>query len=161
MEKEKKYLGLSRGEGLIIILLMLFISILAIVQTVRGREAPYKQFIERAGLIGQALEAFAKDHGGRYPDDGQNSQSPPGLSPNYIQWEEEWNIDYEVHDNGRGGTYVALEYMGRYQPNRPFNSQGLTRDPLNRKIYGQGQLIPRKTNRIWVFWEAAPIYYRK
>jgi len=158
MKKEKKYLGLSRWEGIIIILLMLFISLLASVQTIRGREAPYKLFIERANGIGLALEAFAKDHKGRYPDDGQNNQSPPGLSPNYIQWQEEWNIDYEVHDNGHGGKYVALEYLGRYQPNFQFNSQGLTRDPTYRKIYGQGQPIPRKMNRIWVFFEEAPIY---
>ncbi|MBA4393027.1 MAG: hypothetical protein C0407_05695 [Desulfobacca sp.] len=161
MIQEKRYLGLSRGEGIITISLMLFISILAIVQTIRGREAPYKQFVERAKLIGQALDAFAKDHGGRYPDDGQNNHSPPGLSPTYIQWKEEWNIDYEVHDNGQGGKYVALEFLGPYRPNQVFNSLGLTREPNNRKIYGRGQSIPRKKNRIWVFFEKAPIYYPK
>ena len=159
MTKEKKYCGLSRWEGIITLSLMLFIAILAIVQTIRGREAPYKQFIERAKLIGQALDAFAKDHGDRYPDDGLDNHSPPGLSPNYIQWKEDWNIDYEVHSNGHGGRYIALEFLGRYQANRAFHALGLTLDPSNRKNYGQGQRIPRKSNRIWVFFEEAPIYY--
>ncbi len=158
MEIEKKYFGLSRWEGIITLSLMIFISILAIVQTIRGREAPYKQFVERAKQIGRALDAFAMDHRGRYPDDGLDNHSPPGLSPKYIQWKEEWNIDYEVHDNGRGEKFIALEFLGRYQANRTFNSLGLTRDPINRKIYGRGQPIPRKINRIWVFFEEAPIY---
>lgn len=158
MPKDKSYLGLSPWEWLIILTSMLIISVLAVVQTVKVREAPYKEFVERAGLIGQALEAFARDHGGQYPDDGMDNHSPPGLSPKYIQWKEEWNIDYEVHDNGHGGKYVALEYLGRYQKGRTFHALGLTREQTYRKIYGRGQLIPNKLNRIWVFYEQAPIF---
>ena len=156
--QNKPYLGLSRLEWVITLTLVLAISILAVVQTIRGREAQYKVFIERAGLIGQALEAFARDHGGRYPDDGIDNHSPPGLSPHYIQWKEEWNIDYEVHDNGHGGKFVALEYLGPYQKGQRYNSMGLTRDPKNRRAYGRGRVIPGHLNRIWVYYEEAPIY---
>ena len=158
MLKNKSFIGLSPWEWRIALILMLFIAILAVAQTLIGREAQFKQFIERAGLIGQALEAFTRDHGGRYPDDGIDNHSPEGLSPKYIQWKEEWNIDYEVHDNGRGGKYIALEYLGRYEKGQAFHSMGLTRDPNFRKIYGRGQPIPGKTNRIWVFHEEAPIF---
>jgi hypothetical protein len=158
MKNINTYIGLSRWEWFITLALMLVISVLAVVQTIRGREAPYKAFIERAGLIGQALEAFARDHDGRYPDDGIDNHSPPGLSPQYIQWNEQWNIDYEVHDNGHGGKFVALEYLGRYEKGQLFKSTGLTRNPDYRKIYGQGQLVRGHFNRIWVFYEEALIY---
>ena len=158
MQIKQSYLGMSRLEWLITLALMLIISILAVTQTLRGREAQFKEFILRAGMIGQALEAFARDHGGRYPDDGIDNQSPPGLSPKYIQWKEEWNIDYEVHDNGQGGKFVALEYLGRYQKGQAFHALGLTRNPNHRKIYSRGQPLPGKINRIWVFYEQAPIY---
>ena len=158
MQREKSYLDMSHWEWIITLILMLFISVLAVVQTVRGREAPYKEFRERAVRIGEALEAFAREHEGRYPDDGIDNQSPPGFSPKYIQWQEKWNIDYEVHDNGHGGKYIALEYLGRYNINQRHNAIGLTRDPVNRKLYGRGQPIHRYLNRIWVFYEQAPIY---
>lgn len=158
MPTDKSYLGLSLREGIITLTLMVVITLLAVVQTIKAREAPYKEFIKRAGLIGQALEIFTRDHEGRYPGDGIDNHSPSGLSPKYLQWMEEWNIDYEVHDNGHGGKYIALEYLGRYQKGRNFNALGLTRDPTYRKLYGRGQSIPGKTNRIWVFYEEAPIY---
>ncbi len=158
MLKDKSHLGLSSWEWLILFASMLIISILAVVQTQKVREGPYQEFIKRAGMIGQALEAFARDHGGRYPDDGIDNHSPPGLSPKYIEWKDEWNIDYEVHDNGHGGKYIGLEYLGRYQKGRASHSMGLTRNPDNRKHYGHGQRIPKKLNRIWVFYEEAPIY---
>jgi hypothetical protein len=157
-QKKKSSLGLSRPEGVITGILMVIIATVAVFQTIRGREAHYKDFVRRAGLISQALEAFARDHRGRYPDDGTDNHGPPGLSPAYIQWKEEWNIDYEVHDNGRGGKFVALEYLGRYQKGQSFNATGLTRDPMKRKNFGRGQLIPGSTNRIWVFYEQALIY---
>lgn len=151
-------MGMSRLEWFITLALMLIISILAVTQTIRGRETPFREFIRRAGMVGQALEVFAQDHGGRYPDDGTDNQSPPGLSPQYIDWKEEWNIDYEVHDNGHGGKYVALEYLGRYYKDQAFHASGLTRNPNYRKMYGRGQPIPGRINRIWVFYEQAPIY---
>jgi hypothetical protein len=159
MKRDKFLLNKSGREWFISLALMLVISILAVVQTIKGREAPYKMFARRAVEIGLALQAFAGDHGGRYPDDGLDNQSPPGLSPKYIQWKEEWNIDYEVHDNGKGGKFIALEYLGRYQKNQPFHALGLSRDPLNRNLYGRGQKIPRRLNRIWVFYEEAPIFH--
>jgi hypothetical protein len=158
MQKGQSYLGLSSWEWSITLVLMAVITILAVVQTRKAREAPFKEFVERAGLVGQALEAFARDHGGRYPGDGIDNHSPPGLSPKYIQWKEEWNIDYEVHDNGHGGKYVALEYLGRYRKGQTFHALGLTREQTFRKIYGRGQPIPKKLNRIWVFYEQAPIF---
>jgi hypothetical protein len=158
MQKDKAYLGLSRLEWVITLTLMAIIAVVAVVQTLRGREAPYKEFIEHAGLIGQALGSFARDHGGRYPDDGIDNHSPPGLSPKYILWKETWNIDYEVHDNGHGGEYIALEFLGPYQEKEAYHASGLTRNSEMRKLYGRGQLIPGKTNRIWVFFEEAPIY---
>jgi hypothetical protein len=155
---QKRYWGMSGWEMAITLILIVLVSLLAIIQTLRAREAPYQQFIDRAQEIASALEAFAREHGGCYPDDGRDNQSPPGLSPGYIQWKEEWNIDYEVHDNGHGGNYVALEYLGRYKKNREYHALGLTLDPQNRKRYGQGQRIPGKNARIWVFYEEAPIY---
>ena len=158
MQKGKSYLGLSIREWSITLVLMAAITILAVIQTIKVREAPYKEFVAQAQRIGQALEAFARDHGGQYPDDGIDNHSPPGLSPKYIQWKEEWNIDYEVHDNGHGGKYIALEYLGHYEKGRIFHALGLSQNPVNRKIYGRGQPIPKKLNRIWVFYEEAPIF---
>jgi hypothetical protein len=159
MQKLKSYGGLSPWAWVINLVLMLLIALLATVQTGKGRELPFREFREHAREIGLALEAFARDHGGRYPTDGVDNNSPPGLSPKYIQWQKEWNVDYEVHDNGHGGRYVALEYLGRYKKDTEFHAIGLTRDPNYRKLYGQGQPIPRRLNRIWVFHEEAPIYY--
>jgi hypothetical protein len=158
MQIKQSDIGMSRWEWFITLALMLIISIVAMTQTIRGREAQFKEFIQRAGMIGQALEAFARDHGGRYPDDGIDNQSPPGFSPKYIQWKEDWNIDYEVHDNGQGGKFVALEYLGRFQKGHAFHALGLNSNPNYRKIYGRGQPIPGNMNRIWVFYEQAPIY---
>lgn len=158
MEKEKQFWGMSYWDWAITLSLMLLISILAIVQTIRGREGPFKKFIERAPQIGQALDAFARDHGGCFPDDGMDNSSPPGLSPKYIQWMEEWNIDYEAHDNGRGGKYIALEYLGPYQKGLSYHARGLTRNPTFRQFYGKGQRIPGEINRIWVFYEQGPIF---
>ena len=157
MSVKKNILGMSRWELGITVTLMVLVTFLAVNQTIKGREAPYREFIARANEIGSALEAFAGDHGGCYPADGVDNQSPPGLSPVFIRWQEEWNIDYEVHENGRGGHYAALEYLGRYKKNRPYHALGLTRDPELRKRYGQGQRIPGKTSRIWVFHENVPI----
>ena len=158
MEKTQSALGLTRLEWIILITLTVIISILAVVFTIKGREAHYKAFRERAALIGQALESFARDHGGQYPPDGIDNQSPPGLSPGYIQWREEWNIDYEVHENGHGGNYVGLEYLGLYEKGMKYNAAGLTRNPELRKKYGRGEPIPGKLNRIWIYHEEAPTF---
>ncbi len=157
MESKPSFWGLSYWVWGLTLALMLFIAILSMVKTIKGRELAFQEFKDQARSIGQALEAFAKDHGGRFPDDGKDNESPPGLSPDYIQWKKEWNIDYEVHDNGHGEKYMALEYLGRYKKNCFFHAQGLTRNPNYRKLYGQGQPIPKRLNRIWVFYEEAPI----
>ena len=141
----------------LLLVLMIFIAGLAIVQTNRGREAPFKEFAERAKRIGQALEDYARDHGGCYPPDGIDNQAPPGLSPHYIDWNEDWNVDYEVHPNGLGGYYVALEYLGRFKKNREYHALGLADNPRYRQRYGRAQPIPGRLTRIWVFHELAPI----
>jgi hypothetical protein len=158
MQKNNFYSGRSPWIWGVTLILMILVTLLAISRTIKSREIPYQEFRDRAKEIGQALEAFARDHGGRFPDDGTDNNSPPGLSPKYIQWKKEWNVDYEVHDNGHGGNYIALEYLGRYKNNFLFHAQGLTRNPDYRRLYGRGQLIPKRLNRIWVFYEAAPIY---
>jgi hypothetical protein len=141
----------------ILLILMAFISVLAIVQTLKSREAPFMEFAGRATQIGQALETYARDHGGCYPPDGIDNQAPPGLSPQYIDWREEWNVDYEVHPNGQGGYFAALEYLGRYKKNREYHALGLTKNPAYRRQYGRAQHIPGQLTRIWVFHESAPI----
>jgi hypothetical protein len=159
MRHNRQYWGLPAWAWGLTLALMFSIALLAVVRTVKGREIPFEEFRGHAREIAKALEAFARDHGGRFPDDGKDNDSPPGLSPKYIQWNKEWNVDYEVHDNGHGGRYIALEYLGRYRTDVPFHAQGLTRDPTTRRLYGRGQPIPRRLNRIWVFYEEAPIYY--
>jgi len=158
MKGKRVIIGFTVREWILIGLFMAGIAAAAVLQTVQGREGHYKEFIRRAEIIGRAMEAFARDHQGRYPGDGQNTQSPPGLSPNYLEWKEEWNIDYEVHENGRGGKYIALEYLGLYKPGQTYHSSGLTRDPEKRRLYGKGQRIPGSLNRIWVYYEEAPIF---
>ena len=157
METRKSYLGMSFGEWLILVVLMVVITVLAIVQTIRGREAPFKEFASRAVRIGQALEAYARDHGGCYPPDGIDNQAPPGLSPKYIQWQEDWNVDYEVHSNGQGGVYLALEYLGHYNKKYSNHALGLTNNSEYRQKYGRAQRIPGWNTRIWVFHEQAPV----
>jgi len=157
--QDSRYWGLPFWAWGVTVALMVFIAAMAIVRTINAREIPYQEFKENARVIGKALEAFARDHGGKFPDDGQDTGSPPGLSPKYLEWKHEWNIDYEVHSNGHGGRYIALEFLGRYRKDTQFHSLGLTRDPRMRRLYGQGQPIPRCLNRIWVFYEQAPIYY--
>jgi hypothetical protein len=157
MNTNKSILGLSFWEWGLLLVLMSFISVLAIVQTVKSREAPFKEFAARAVQIGQALEAYARDHGGCYPPDGIDNQAPPGLSPQYIDWREEWNVDYEVHPNGRGGYFAALESLGRFKRNREYHALGLTRNPAYRRQYGRAQHIPGQLTRIWVFRESVPI----
>ncbi|MBI5584463.1 MAG: type II secretion system protein [Deltaproteobacteria bacterium] len=148
---------MASWEWVLLLVLMAFISVLAVVQTTRSREAPFKQFAVRAARIGQALEAYARDHGGCYPPDGIDNQAPPGLSPQYIDWQEDWNVDYEVHPNGQGGYFAALEYLGRYKKNREYHALGLTQNPVYRQKYGRAQRIPGQLTRIWVFHESAPI----
>ena len=160
MDSRKSYLGMSSKEWGIILVLMAVITILAIVQTIRGREAHFKEFASRAVRIGQALEAYARDQGGCYPPDGGGNQAPPGLSPKYIPWPIEWNVDYEVHPNGHGGYYLALEYLGRYNKKYSNPALGLTANPEYRKQYGRAQRIPGWPTRIWVFHEQAPICAR-
>lgn len=157
MDNRKLYWGMSSGEWGIILVLMAVITVLAIVQTIRGREAPFKEFASRAVRIGRALEAYARDQGGCYPPDGVDNQAPPGLSPKYISWQEDWNVDYEVHPNGLGGYFLALEYLGRYNRKYSNHALGLTRNPEYRKKYGQAQRIPGWNTRIWVFHEQAPV----
>jgi hypothetical protein len=157
MKDKKTILGLAFWEWGILLVLMAFISVLAIVQTNKSREAPFRQFADRAVQIGLALEAYARDRGGCYPPDGIDNQAPRGLSPKYIEWREEWNVDYEVHPNGSGGHFAALEYLGRYKKERKYHALGLTNNPAYRQKYGRAQLIPGELTRIWVFQESVPI----
>jgi hypothetical protein len=158
MNAKKSFIGLSFWEWGILLLLMAFISVLAIVQTLKSREEPFRQFAARAVQIGRALEAYARDHGDCYPPDGIDNQPPPGLSPRYIEWREEWNVDYEVHPNGKGGFFAALEYLGRYKKNREYHALGLTKNPVYRQRYGRAEHIPGQLTRIWVFQESVPIF---
>ena len=90
MQKQKSYGDLPPWGWAINLGLMLLIAVLAIVQTGRGRELPFREFQEHARAIGLALEAFARDHGGRYPADGVDNNSPPGLSTRAISRTAAW-----------------------------------------------------------------------
>lgn len=157
MKDKKTILGLAFWEWGILLVLMAFISVLAIVQTNKSREAPFRQFADRAVQIGLALEAYARDRGGCYPPDGIDNQAPRGLSPKYIEWREEWNVDYEVHPNGSGGHFAALEYLGRYKKNREYHALGLSKNPVYRRQYGRAQHIPGQLTRIWVYQESVKV----
>jgi len=119
----------------------------------KEREA-YRGFLQAAPRVAAALEAFARDHGGRFPPDAMFVRRPDGLSDKYINWRPSWKIDYEVHPNGRGGEFVCLEFGGPFKHRQYF---ALCRKPWVRARYGRGEPIPGHTNRIWLVRERAAI----
>jgi prepilin-type N-terminal cleavage/methylation domain-containing protein len=146
--------GFTIVELLIVILAIGTLAAIAIPTFLEARQrALYAQFQANAHQIGIALENFAVDHQGRYPGDGVFFSPPPGgFSPGYINWNQGWRIDYEVHGNGSGGTYIGLEYS---YPTEAY--QSLCNTPANRTSYPRGESIPGTRNRIWIFHEGAPI----
>lgn len=119
----------------------------------KEREA-YERFLELAPQVQAALERFAADHDDRFPPDAMHTARPRGLDAKYIGWDQEWKIDYEVHDNGQGGHSVCLEFGGPFDQRYYF---GLCKNPAYRRLYGRGQAIPGHFNRIWVVRESARI----
>lgn len=113
----------------------------------------YEQFIKNAQVIEEALNKYAEEHGG-YPSDACAYGRPPGLNTRYMRWKREWNIDYEVRDNGRGNAFVCLEYCG---PEGAVRYKGLCVKNEIRSKYAKGQPIPGEINRIWVIKESAKI----
>ena len=143
---------LGNLEIAIIILLAVVCLILALHGRGRRIRRAAQVFIATAPKVDQALEAFAKDHGGLFPPDAMHVGRPAGLSDKYIHWKHEWNIDYEVHENGKGAKYICLEWCGP-QPT-PFY-KGLCNQPQIRRKYSRGQPIPNQLNRIWLVRESA------
>jgi len=146
--------GFTLVELLIVILVVATLAAIAIPAFQGAKErALYAQFQANAHQIGVALEHFAIDHQGRYPQDGF-FMSPPagGFSPGYINWSADWRIDYEVHNNGSGGNYIGLEF---YYPGEGYRA--LCDNPVNRASYPHGDPIPGQKNRIWIFHERAEI----
>lgn len=137
-----------------LILSTLVLVFLAIHGKGRKERDAYERFLENAPRVAAALERFAADHQGRFPPDAMHTAQPLGLDERYIQWEKEWKIDYEVHDNGQGGRTVCLEFGGPFVRRYYF---GLCRKPEYRRLYGRGQPIPGQINRIWVIRESAEI----
>lgn len=137
------------------LVLLLAVSLFLAVQGKTRRErAPVLLFLERAGHIELALEGFAQTHGGAFPPDAFTTSRPPGLTDRHLTWDKRWLIDYEVHPNGKGGSFVCLEFIG---PHGVPIYRGLCRKPELRRDYGRGQAIPKTDNRIWVIRENAKI----
>lgn len=151
----KQYPGpLSKWERWLVAGLLLLCLGLAVAGKGRRQRAAYDAFLKNAPRVAAALEAYAADHGGRFPPDAMFVRSPAGLSPKYIDWHGSWRIDYEVHDNGHGGSFVCLEFGGPFNERRYF---ALCRKPWVRQKYGRGQPVPGYSNRIWLVREQAPI----
>ena len=146
--------GFTLVELLITVLVIATLAAIAIPTFLGARQrALYAQFQGNAHQIGVALENFAIDHGGRYPQDGMFFNPPPGgFTPGYINWNQAWRIDYEVHGNGSGGRYVGLEY---FYPGEGYHA--LCNNASNRALYPHGEAIPGQKSRIWIFHESAEI----
>jgi len=146
--------GFTLVELLIAVLVIAILAAITVPVFLGAKQrALYAQFQANAHQIGVALEYFAIDREGRYPKDGMFFDPPPGgFTPGYINWSQDWRIDYEVHGNGSGGSYVGLEY---YYPGQGY--QGLCNNATYRSSYGHGEAIPGRKNRIWIFHENAQI----
>ena len=150
----KRSRTLAKWEiGALVFLVVLCLA-LAVAGHGRKQRDAYKDFLRRAKMIEQAVLSFAKDHQGHFPPDGWFTNRPPGLDNTYIYWDPNWNIDYEVLPNGKGGFVVGLEFYGSADSKRYY---GLCRLSRVREKYGRGQPIPRQVNRIWVIEENARI----
>jgi hypothetical protein len=150
----KRLSSLAKWELGTLFFLVLLCLALAVAGHGRKQRDAYKDFLRRAKMIEQAVLAFAKDHQGHFPPDGWFTNRPPGLDNSYIYWDPNWNIDYDVVPNGKGGFAVGLEYYGSSDSKRYY---GLCRIPRVREKYGKGQPIPRQVNRIWLIRENAKI----
>ncbi|HEX9920174.1 MAG TPA: prepilin-type N-terminal cleavage/methylation domain-containing protein [Candidatus Methylomirabilis sp.] len=146
--------GFTLVELLIVVAVIAILAAIAIPALMGAKErAWYAQFQANAHQIGVALENFAIDHEGRYPKDGMFFNPPPGgFTPGYINWNQDWRIDYEVHGNGSGGSYVGLEY---FYPGQGY--QALCDNATYRTSYAHGEPIPGRRNRIWIFHESSEI----
>jgi prepilin-type N-terminal cleavage/methylation domain-containing protein len=146
--------GFTLIELLITVLVIAILAAIGIAVFAGARErALYAQFQGNAHQIGVGLENYAIDHGGKYPRDGILFNPPPGgFTPGYVNWNQGWRIDFEVHSNGSGGSYVGLEY---FYPGQGY--QALCNNATNRRLYGHGEVIPGRKNRIWIFHESAEI----
>jgi hypothetical protein len=148
---------MSRWELWLLVGLAVLCLVLAVAGRGRRERQRYQDFLERAPRIEKALHAFAADHGGRFPPDARFTNPPPGLHPDYLDWEAGWLIDYDAHPNAKGGHYVCLEFCG---PTGERHYYGLCNQPRLRRLFGRGQPIPGHANRIWVVAEEAPILDR-
>jgi hypothetical protein len=145
---------LARWELWLLAGLAALCLVLALTGLGRREEERYERFLERAPRIEKALKAFAADHQGKYPPDATFTRRPPGLDDEYIDWSQDWLIDYDVHPNGQGGRFVCLEFCG---PTGERHYYGLCNDPELRARFGRGEAIPGHANRIWVVEEQAEI----
>jgi hypothetical protein len=145
---------LLRWEWWVLFLLATLCLVLAVAGKGRKQAIIYDDFLRRAPLIQEGLEAFAKEHEGRFPPDAMFTRRPAGLEDRYIAWSDSWNIDYDVHPNDKGGWFVCLEFVGPYGQPEYF---ALCQKPDIRKNYGKGEPIPGHSNRIWLVRENAPI----
>ena len=137
-----------------LIFLVSLCLVLAVAGKGRKQARIYKGFLKQAPIVQEALEAYAKDHNGRFPPDAMSTRRPQGLDDRYIDWSDSWLIDYDVHPNGAGGWFVCLEFVGPYGVPEYY---ALCQDSEIRKEYGRGQPIPGRANRIWLIREDANI----
>ena len=143
-----------RWEWWALIILVALCLVLAVAGKGRKQARIYKGFLKQAPIIQEAREAYAKDHNGRFPPDAMSTRRPQGLDDRYIEWSDSWLIDYDVHQNGAGGWFVCLEFVGPYGVPEYY---ALCQDPEVRGKYGRGEPIPGRANRIWLIREDAPI----
>ena len=112
-----------------------------------------QEFLKLAPHIEAILKAQAARQGG-FPPDTMGGNRPDGWQDDQLAWCRDWRIDYEVHPNGAGGYFVALEFLGCLRTPQ-YLALGL--DPDQRRRYGRGQKIPGTSNRLWVVAESAAI----
>ena len=120
---------------------------------VRCDYASVEEFLARAPQLEAALKRQAALEGG-FPPDTMGCNPPQGWDPKEAPWRRNWRIDYEVHPNGMGGYFVALEFLGCL---RQPQYMGLGMDPGYRRLHGRGQKVPGTSNRLWLVAESAPL----